>query len=298
LPPLLRRWPVLGAVSWREATDLELALAWLEDRAGLDRAALTRRVAAAARPEQVREIVAAAIDGLALPAMLAPQLRQALLRPSRNEQAKDLAQRELRGLAGFATALKVRYADIEVGRDLEPEPGLADNGDLEHDLQALLEAVGAAARKAGSALAPFVDELQYVAEEQLAALIAALRRTAPRQLPVILVGAGPLQLRGQTGRATSYAERLFDFSEIGPLPEPAARIAIAKPTTATRRSRRRCSTSSCAGSWPATTGGTDPFGLADRIAAGLARIRARPRGAAPRGPRRAARGVAVRAPAC
>jgi hypothetical protein len=31
------------------------------------------------------------------------------------------------------------------------------------------------------------------------------------------------------GRAKSYAERLFDFPEIGPLPEAAARIAIAKP---------------------------------------------------------------------
>ena len=47
--------------------------------------------------------------------MLAPQLRQALLRLSRNEQAKDLAQRALRGLAGFAKALKVKFEDIEVG---------------------------------------------------------------------------------------------------------------------------------------------------------------------------------------
>jgi len=70
-----------------------------------------------------------------LPAILAPQLRQALLRLSRNEKARDFAQRALRGLAGFAKALKVKYADIEVGFDFEPEPGLADNGDLEHDLQ-------------------------------------------------------------------------------------------------------------------------------------------------------------------
>jgi len=43
-----------------------------------------------------------------LPAILAPQLRQALLRLSRNAQAKDLAERALRGLAGFAKALKVK----------------------------------------------------------------------------------------------------------------------------------------------------------------------------------------------
>jgi hypothetical protein len=168
-------------------------------------------------------------EGRSLPAILAPQLRQALLRLSRNERAKDLAQRALRGLAGCAKALKVIYADIEVGLDFEPEPGLADNGDLEHDLQALLEASGRAAQEAGTALILFVDELQYVQEEQLAAMIVALHRTAQRQLPVVLVGAGLPQLRGKMGHAKSYAERLFDFPEIGALPDEAAAIAIRKP---------------------------------------------------------------------
>ena len=171
-------------------------------------------------------------EGRSLPAILAPQLRQALLRLSRNEKAKDLAQRALRGLAGFAKALKMKYADIEVGFDFDPEPGLADNGDLELDLQTLLEASGAAAQKAGTALVMFVDELQYVQEDELAALITALHRAAQRRLPVVLVGAGLPQLRGRMGRAKSYAERLFDFPEIGPLPPPAARTAIAKPAKA------------------------------------------------------------------
>ncbi|MCX6963271.1 MAG: ATP-binding protein [Verrucomicrobia bacterium] len=168
-------------------------------------------------------------ENRSLPAILAPQLRQALLRLSRNEQAKELAQRALRGLAGFAKALKVKYQDIEVGMDFEPEPGLADNGDLEHDLQALLEVSGAAAKKAGTALVMFVDELQYVDEEQLASLITALHRSAQRSLPVVLVGAGLPQLPGKMGRAKSYAERLFDFPQIGPLSVEAARIAIRKP---------------------------------------------------------------------
>ena len=168
-------------------------------------------------------------ESRSLPAILAPQLRQALLKLSRNEQAKELAQRGLRALAGFAKALKVKYADIEVGFDFAPEPGLADNGDLEHDLQALLEAAGAAAKSAETALAIFIDELQYVEEEELAALITALHRTAQRSLPVVMVGAGLPQLRGRMGRAKSYAERLFDFPEIGPLPETAAKLAITRP---------------------------------------------------------------------
>lgn len=168
-------------------------------------------------------------EGRSLPALLAPELRVALLRLSRIEKARSLARRALSGLAGFAKALKFKYHDIEVGLDFEPEPGLADNGDLEHDLQALLEVAGAAAKEADTALVLFIDELQYVEESQLAALITALHRTAQRQLPVVLVGAGLPQLPGQMGRAKSYAERLFNFPEIGPLDAAPARVAIAKP---------------------------------------------------------------------
>lgn len=168
-------------------------------------------------------------ENRSLPAIIAPELRLSLLKLSRNEKVKLLAQRGLKALAGFAKSLKLKYNDIEVGIDLDPEPGLADNGDLEHDLQALLETAGIAVQKAGTALVIFLDELQYVKEDELAALITALHRAAQRRLPVVLVGAGLPQLRGLMGRAKSYAERLFDFPELGHLPLDAARIAIAKP---------------------------------------------------------------------
>jgi GTPase SAR1 family protein len=198
---------------------------------GVGKTVLLDRLREDAEAMGIQTLRVEAPESRSLPAILAPQLRQALLRLSRNEQAKEFAQRALRGLAGFAKALKVKYQDIEVGFDFEPEPGLADNGDLEHDLQALLEVTGAAAKKAGTALAMFVDELQYVEEEELAALITALHRTAQRSLPVVLVGAGLPQLPGKMGRAKSYAERLFDFPIIGPLSRDAARLAIMKPAT-------------------------------------------------------------------
>jgi hypothetical protein len=196
---------------------------------GVGKTVLLDRMRDDAEASGVQTIRIEAPESKSLPAILAPQLRQALLKMSRNEKAKDLAVRALRGLAGFAKALKIKYNDIEVGFDYEPEPGLADNGDLEHDLQALLEVVGAATKGVGTALAIFIDELQYVGEEELASLITALHRASQRQLPIVLVGAGLPQLRGQMGRAKSYAERLFDFPMIGPLPEDAARIAIEKP---------------------------------------------------------------------
>jgi hypothetical protein len=168
-------------------------------------------------------------ENRSLPALLAPQLRLVLLRLSRVEAAKKLARRGLRALAGFAKALKVKYSDIEVGLDFDPEPGLADNGDLEVDLAALLEEVGLAARNAGTAVVLFIDELQYLHNDQFAALISALHRCAQSNLPLTLVGAGLPQLRGFAGNAKSYAERLFNFPMIGALSPAEAELAIVKP---------------------------------------------------------------------
>ena len=196
---------------------------------GVGKTVLLDRMRDAAEERGIQTLRIEAPEGRSLPALIAPQLRLSLIRLSRTAKAKELATRALRALAGFAKALKATYADIEVGLDFAPEPGLADNGDLEHDLQALLESACEAAKKAGTALAIFVDEVQYVEEEQLAALITALHRTAQRSLPVVLVGAGLPQLRGRMGRAKSYAERLFDFPEIGALSVEAAKLAITKP---------------------------------------------------------------------
>jgi len=196
---------------------------------GVGKTVLLDRMREEAEAAGIHTLAVEAPEGRSLPAMLAPQLRLSLLKLSRDEKAKQLAIRALRALAGFARSLKVKYHDIEVGLDFDPEQGLADNGDLEHDLQALLETAGDAAKAARTALAMFVDELQYVEEEELAALITSLHRTAQRRLPVVLVGAGLPQLRGRMGKAKSYAERMFDFPEVGPLPPEAAKRAIAKP---------------------------------------------------------------------
>lgn len=164
-----------------------------------------------------------------LPALLAPQLRHALLRLSKVEKAKELATRGLAAIAGFAKSLKLKYRDIEVGLDVAPRAGLADNGDLEQDLLALLEAAGEAAQAAQTALILFIDEIQYVPEEQLAALIAALHRVAQRRLPVLLVGAGLPQLRAKMGQAKSYSERLFTYPLVDALPPAAAADALTIP---------------------------------------------------------------------
>lgn len=196
---------------------------------GVGKTVLLDRMRLDAERKGIHTLRAEAPEDRSLPGLLAPQLRLLLLKLSRLESAKDRAQRGLRALAGFAKALKVKYEDIEVGLDFDPEPGLADNGDLESDLQDLLQAVAEAAKAGSTAVVMFIDELQYVEEEQLASLISALHRISQLALPLTLVGAGLPQLPDRMGKAKSYAERLFDFPFIGPLDEIASREALSRP---------------------------------------------------------------------
>lgn len=171
-------------------------------------------------------------ESRSVPALLAPALRLAMLRLSQIESAKAYASRALRAISGLAGALKVKYQDIEVGIDFEPEKGLADNGDLEGDLTALLVEVGLAAAAAKTVIVLFIDELQYIEQDQFAALISALHRCSQLKLPVTMVGAGLPQLLSLAGQAKSYAERLFEYPIVDKLDNAAASNAIKKPASA------------------------------------------------------------------
>lgn len=196
---------------------------------GVGKTVLLEKMRSDAELQGIITVRAETPERRSLPALLAPQFRSALLKLSRVEKAKQLAMQGLGALAGFAQRLKVKYNDIEVAFDTEPIAGEADSGNLEVDLSALMERVGEAAREAGTAVALFLDEVQYIEEDQFGALIAALHRCAQSQLPLGMVGAGLPQLRALAGNAKSYAERMFDFPPIGPLKDDEAKQAICKP---------------------------------------------------------------------
>lgn len=196
---------------------------------GVGKTVLLNRIRIEAEARGIEGIQIEAPEGRSLPAALAPSLRAALLRLSHLETAKAAIGRALSGLAGFIGAMKVKYGDLEVGLDVTPEKGLADSGDLDSDLTALLRAIGEAASACGTAIVLYIDELQYVPEDQLASLITALHATSQLQLPVTMMAAGLPQLVGQTGRAKSYAERLFSFVQIDRLGDDAATKALCIP---------------------------------------------------------------------
>jgi hypothetical protein len=196
---------------------------------GVGKTVLLDKMRSDAEANGIRTLRIEAPEGRSLPAMLAPELRITLLSMSQHEKTKDMATRALRALAGFAKSLKLKFNDIEVGLDFDPQPGLADNGELQIDLMALLTEVGKLAQQQGTVVALFIDELQYVKQAEFAALIAALHRCAQQKLPVTMVAAGLPQLLAIAGEAKSYAERLFEYPEVGQLNEQAAEQAIRKP---------------------------------------------------------------------
>ena len=196
---------------------------------GVGKTVLLNRVAIDADSRGFSTVVVEAPEGGSLPALLAPPLRATLVKMSRRAAAGELAKRALRVLGGFASATKIKYQDVEFGIDFDTEPGVADSGNLEHDLLDLLRAGGEAAQGNETALALFVDELQYLERSEFGALITTFHRIAQMQLPVALVGAGLPQIVARAGKVRSYAERLFSFADIGPLEEEPAAQALEAP---------------------------------------------------------------------
>jgi hypothetical protein len=125
-----------------------------------------------------------------LGALLAPYLRTLLYSLDRMAGIGNKAKRALAVLRGFIGTLKIAYGDISIGLDIEPELGSADSGDIEIDLPQLLVAIGEAALNSDCAIAILIDEIQYLSQKELGALIMAMHKLQQRQLPVLLVGAG------------------------------------------------------------------------------------------------------------
>jgi hypothetical protein len=162
-----------------------------------------------------------------LPELIIPCLRKILFRLDTKEKVVESVKRGMMILRSFAGAVKVKIGEIEMG--IEPQPGIADSGDLDVDLPDLFEAVGQAARARKMAVAVIIDELQYIKEDEFSALIMAMHRVSQKQLPLVLIGAGLPQLVGLAGKAKSYAERLFDYPVVDALSPTDAELALREP---------------------------------------------------------------------
>ena len=156
--------------------------------------------------------------------LLAVRLRRILL--EWNSRVRRAVTTALGVLKSFTLKLP-DGGSISVGVDALA--GRADSGLLAEDLTDLLVAAGEAAAACDSGLMVAVDEVQYLAADELAALVTAIHRTTQLGLPVVLTGAGLPQLPALVGAARSYAERLFEFPTVSSLLPEQAAAAIVVP---------------------------------------------------------------------
>ena len=199
---------------------------------GVGKTVLLNEIERLAKKSNYRTIFIEAHENKALGPLIVPYLRTLLFDLDRMGSMSDKVKRGLAVLRSFVSALTITIGDVTFGLGVEPEKGTADSGDLEIDLPNLFVAIGEAAMDRNCAVAILIDEIQYFSQKELGALIMAMHKIQQRQLPVLLLGAGLPILPGLAGEAKSYAERLFNFPNIGALSEEDASIALKEPAHA------------------------------------------------------------------
>ncbi len=196
---------------------------------GVGKTVLLNEIQRMADKDGYHTIFIEAHEGKAFGPLIAPYLRSLLYDLDRIAGTGDKVKRGLAVLRSFIGALKLTVGDVTIGLDIDPEKGSADSGDLEIDLPNLFVAIGEAAEDRKSAVAIFIDEIQYFSHKELGALIMAMHKMQQRQLPVVLLGAGLPVLPGMAGESKSYAERLFSFPIVGALSQENSAKALQEP---------------------------------------------------------------------
>jgi len=194
---------------------------------GVGKTVLLNRMRALAEDRGFCTIRMEAPEGGSLPELLAPELRRTLYSLDLRRATGRHLHRAAGVLANFAKAFKVTVGDF--GFSVDVTPGEGDTGNLEQDLPPLLVAAAKAAAERETAVALFIDEVQYLSSQELAAVIVACHEIAQENLPFLFMGAGLPQVAALAGKAKSYAERLFDYPDLGSLEADDARSALVKP---------------------------------------------------------------------
>ncbi len=156
---------------------------------GVGKTVLLNEIERMAKKDGYHTIAIEAHEDKPLGILIAPYLRTLLYDLDRMAGAGNKVKRGLAVLRSFIGSLKVTVKDVTFGLDIDPEKGAADSGDLEIDLPNLLVAIGEATENRSSAVAIFIDEVQYFSQKELAALIMAMHKVQQQQLPVVLLGA-------------------------------------------------------------------------------------------------------------
>lgn len=199
---------------------------------GVGKTVLLNEMERMAKTSSYQTVLLEAHEEKPLGELIYPALQGLLYELDRMAAAGDKVKRGFAVLRSFIGSIKLTVGDVALGLDIEPAKGTADSGDLEIDLPNLLVAIAEAAHERETAVAILIDEIQYLRQRELGALIMAMHKMQQKQLPLVLIAAGLPVLPGMAGESKSYAERLFDFPDIGALSETDAAKALRDPARA------------------------------------------------------------------
>ncbi|MEW6293867.1 MAG: ATP-binding protein [Pseudomonadota bacterium] len=224
--PLLEQARILLGRVKQKRPEKSLLLTGLR---GVGKTVLLNEIERMAKAADYQTILIEAHEEKPLGELIYPALRGLLYELDRTAGAGNKVKRGLAVLRSFIGGIKLTVGDVALGLDIEPAKGTADSGDLEIDLPNLFVAIAEAAEEHGSAVAILIDEIQYLSQKELGAIIMAMHRMQQKQLPLVLLAAGLPVLPGMAGESKSYAERLFNFPDIGALSAADAAKALRDP---------------------------------------------------------------------
>ena len=103
------------------------------------------------------------------------------------------------------------------------------SNNLTQSLTDVFTTIGETAQKTETPICFFIDEIQYMKQNQLGSLIAALHRTNQLGYPVMIVGAGLPKIYKMLSDEKSYSERLFVYKQVDSLTYEQSKKAIEEP---------------------------------------------------------------------
>lgn len=156
------------------------------------------------------------------------KLARAIEAGARRLRAKS-AWGYVKDVLGSIGSFNVTLGFTGVSATLGTTAGRADSGNLDIDLEELVEDLATAMAKSKAGFGIFIDEMQDLDDELLGALISVQHLAGQKGWPFFIIGAGLPNLPGKLSATRSYSERLFDYRTIGALDHTSAADAISLP---------------------------------------------------------------------
>ena len=152
---------------------------------------------------------------------------QAFLRTiSAKEKFKHLIQKPLEAIKSLVVSFNPEDNSFSLSmQDRE----LYVSNNLTQTLTEVFSTIGETAQKTETPICFFIDEIQYMKQNQLGSLIAALHRVNQLGYPIMIIGAGLPKIYKMLSDEKSYSERLFMYKKIDSLTDEQSEKAIEDP---------------------------------------------------------------------